>query len=148
MSPNGDDENLPESEGNALPSEAGREASPLSHVTAVSIRWKAPLPPPALLEQYDQVVPGLAQEIAEEARAEASHLREHEDRALKASIRYHAHGQWMALAVVMAIVGLAALALWVDAKWVAGIAVSIVAGLAARFILGTHWQRKEKGQGD
>ena len=148
MSPNGDDENLPEPESNALPSEAGREASPLSHVRPVSIRWEAPLPPPALLEQYDQVVPGLAREIAEEAKAEASYLREHEDRALKVSIRYHARGQWMGFAAVMGIVGLAAFALWMGAEWVAGIAASIVVGTAAVFVLGKLWKRKEKGQGD
>ena len=41
------DENLPDSEGDASAAETGREASPPSRVQAVSIRWEAPLPPPA-----------------------------------------------------------------------------------------------------
>ena len=148
MSPNGDNENLPESEGNEPAAETSHEASSLSRVQTVSIRWEAPLPPPALLEQYDQVVPGLAQEIAKQARVEAGHIREIENNALKASNRYHARGQWMGFIAVMAIVGLAAFALWMGSKLVAGIATSIVTLTAAIFVLGILWKRRDKEQGD
>ena len=148
MFPSGDNENLPDSEGDASAAETGREASSLSHVQAVSIHWEAPLPPPALLEQYNQVVPGLAREIAERAQVEAGHLREHENNALKASIRYRARGQWMGFSAVMAMIGLATFALWMDARWVAGIATSIVVGTASVFVLGTLWKRRDKERED
>ena len=144
MSPSEGDENLPDSEGDAAAAETGREASSLSRVQTVSIRWEAPLPPPALLERYDQVVPGLAQKIAEQAKVEAGHVREHENNTLKASIRYRARGQWMAFSAVMAIIGLAAFALWMDATWVAGIATSIVVGTASVFVLEPLWKRKDR----
>ena len=99
------------------------------------------------LEQYDQVVPGLAREIAERAKVEASHVREREEEALEASIRYHARGQWMGFVAVMAIVGLAAFALWKGSTWVAGIATSIVVGTAAVFVLGTLLKRRDKDHG-
>ena len=148
MSPSGDDENLPDSEGDASAAESGREVSSLSRGRTVSIRWEAPLPPPVLLEQYDQIAPGLAREIAEQAKIEASHLREHESNALKASIRYRARGQWMAFSAMMAVIGLAAFALWMDARWVAGIAVSIAVGTASVFVLEPLRKRKDKDDKD
>lgn len=57
MSPNGDDEKLPDAGTSTSADEIGAEAAALSRIETVSIRWEAPLPPPALLEQYDQVVP-------------------------------------------------------------------------------------------
>lgn len=142
------DENLPDSEGDASAAQTGREASPPSRVQAVSIRWEAPLPPPALLEQYDQIVPGLAREIAEQAKVEAGHLREHENNMLKASIQYRARGRWMAFIAMMAVIGLAAFALQMDARWVAGIAVSIAVGTASVFVLEPLRKRKDKDDKD
>lgn len=147
MSPNKDDESVPGADDKTSPAEIGQDARSLSHVRSVSIHWDAPLPPPALLEQYDQIVPGLAREIAERAKAEASHVREREEEALKASIRYHARGQWMGFVAVIAIVGLAAFALWKGSAWVAGIATSIVVGTAAVFVLGTLWKRRDRDPG-
>ena len=148
MSPNGDDASVPDADGTKPPAETSRQATSLSHVQTVSIRWEAPLPPPTLLEQYDQVVPGLAREIAERAKTEAGHVREREEEALKASIQYHTRGQWMGFVAVMAIVGLAAFALWKGSTWVAGIATSIVVGTAAVFVLGTLWKKRDKDQED
>ena len=112
MSPSEGEENLPDSEGDAAAAETGREASSPSRVQAVSIRWEAPLPPPALLERYDQVVPGLARQIAEQVKIEAGHVQELENNTLKASIRDRTRRQWMAFGGMMAIIGLAAFALW------------------------------------
>jgi uncharacterized membrane protein len=144
MSPNGDDEKLPDAGTSTSADEIGAEAAALSRIETVSIRWEAPLPPPALLEQYDQVVPGLARDIARQAQVEASHVRERDQEALKAAVRYHARGQWMGFIAVLGIIGLAAFALWMGSKWVAGIATSIVVGTAAVFVLGTLRRKGKK----
>ena len=89
----------------------------------------------ALLERYDQVVPGLARQIAEQVKIEAGHVQEHENNTLKASIRDRTRRQWMAFGGMMAIIGLAAFALWMNAPWVAGIAMSILVGTASVFVL-------------
>ena len=47
----------------------------------------------------------------------------------------------------MAIVGLAAFALWKGSTLVAGIATSIVVGTAAVFVLGTLWKKRDKDPG-
>lgn len=107
-------------------------------------RWEASLPPPALLERYDQVVPGLARQIAEQVKIEAGHVQEHENNTLKASIRDRTRRQWMAFGGMMAIIGLAAFGLWMDAIWVAGVATSIVVGTASVFVLESLWKRKDR----
>ena len=70
-------------------------------VETIAVSWEAPLPPPALLEQYDQIVPGLASEIVKRAEVEGSHLRNLDEAALKAAVDYRARGQWMGFAAVV-----------------------------------------------
>lgn len=103
---------------------------------ALVVTWEGPLPPPGLLEQYDQVVPGLAKQIAEQARVEVDHVRRLETSALNASISDRVRRQWIACTVVFAILAVSAFALAVNAFWVAGIALSIVTGAAATFMSG------------
>ena len=54
----------------------------------------------------------------------------------------------MAFGAMMAVIGLAAFALWMDARWVAGIAVSIAVGTASVFVLEPLRKRKDKDQDD
>ena len=107
-----------------------------SRVETIAVRWEAPLPPPALLEQYDHIVPGLASEIVKRAEEEGRHLRKLDQEALKAAVDYRTRGQWMGLAVFVGILGVSALALVQSANWVAGAALTIVTGAAALFVLG------------
>jgi uncharacterized membrane protein len=53
---------------------------------AILEAWSGPLPPPAILREYEDIVPGGAQAIMEEFRAEAAHRRQFENRALRAAI--------------------------------------------------------------
>ena len=124
--------------------------TPVVHIeeTTTVVRWEAPLPPPALLEQYDQVVPGLASQITKQARASESHIHELEKRALTATIEYSTRGQWMGFIALLAILGVSAIAIAMGAWWVAGIALSVVTGTAAVFVLGTLRKRDEKRQGE
>jgi uncharacterized membrane protein len=48
-------------------------------------RFAGPLPPPALLEEYDQVVPGLAERIVVMAEGEGDHRRRIESRLIRLS---------------------------------------------------------------
>ena len=100
------------------------------------VTWEGPLPPPALLEQYDEVVPGLAKQIADQARIEAEHVRDMDKAALNAGIADRIRRQLIACAVVLTIVAVSAFALTMNAFWVAGIALSIVTGAAAVFMSG------------
>ncbi len=116
--------------------------------TTTTVHWEAPLPPPALLEQYDQVVPGLARQIVEQAQGSESHIHDLKKNALTAAIEYSTRGQWMGFIALLAILGVSAFAIAMGAWWVAGIALSVVTGTAAVFVLGTLRKRDEKRQGE
>ena len=64
---------------------------------ALVVTWEGPLPPPGLLEQFDQVVPGLAKQIAEQARVEADHVRRLETAVLNTSISDRVRRQWIGM---------------------------------------------------
>lgn len=115
-------------------------AASVSAVTTSVIHWEGPLPPPALLEQYDRIVPGLARQITEEAKAEASHLRERDEVALNAAIRDRSRRQWMGFWVAAGFLLIALLALLSGDKVTPGIALSSIAAAAAAFI----WERRRR----
>ena len=93
-------------------------------------------------------MPGLASEITKQARASESHVHELEKKALTATIKYSTRGQWMGFIALLAILGISAFAIEKGAWWVAGIALSVVTGTAAVFVLGTLRKRDEKRQGE
>lgn len=55
------------------------------HIT--SARWQGPLPPPAALQQFDQILDGGAERIFKMAEAEQKHRIESEREALFANIK-------------------------------------------------------------
>ena len=157
MAPDDSDDKSPSSDGiarkeedTATPADGATGETSVVHIeeTATAVRWEAPLPPPALLEEYDRVVPGLAKQIVEQARDSGSHIREIEKNALTAAVEYGARGQWMGFAALLAILGISALAIMKDYPWVAGIALSIITGTAAVFVLRTLKKRDGKRQGE
>ena len=140
----------PKEEDTATPADGATGETPVVHIeeTTTVVRWEAPLPPPAVLDQYDQIEPGLASRIVEQARASADHVHECEKKALTTASEYGARGQWMGFVALLAILGVSAFAIAEGAWWVAGIALSIVTGTAAVFVLGTLKKRDGKRQGE
>jgi hypothetical protein len=53
--------------------EAARQNAPLT--IAIASAHSGPLPPPAMLREYSEAIPGLGNTIVEEFRAETSHRR-------------------------------------------------------------------------
>ncbi|MHB8172921.1 MAG: DUF2335 domain-containing protein [Nitrospirota bacterium] len=75
--------------------------------------FSGPLPPPALLEHYNQVQPGFAERIVMMAEEEANHRRACERKALEADIELNGkdfserqRGQFLAFGIVLIIGGL------------------------------------------
>lgn len=100
---------------------------------AVSLSHSGPLPLPAMLAEYEQIVPGLAADIAGQFKSEAEHRRdmERQDRDI---LR---RGQLFGFASVLAALGVAAIALILGHPAVAGvIGGSTVVGVAGVFVIG------------
>jgi len=99
----------------AQPTESNSDSpsrSPESEFTAISLQIQGPLPSPAVLADFDRVLPGLAREIVDRSELEMKHRHEIEGRSLEAKIadrraerRFRAFGQWMAFTLALSFGG-------------------------------------------
>ena len=99
----------------------------------VSATWNGPLPPPALLEEFERVVPGGAERIFAQFENEAKHRRGLEEQNARFVIRDRHFGQALAGIYALGAFGLTAFAIDRGADWVASIlgGGTIVSGVIA-----------------
>lgn len=106
--------------------------------------FAGPLPPPAVLQEYDQVLPGLAERIVTLAEKQSAHRQALEKGVVEANIRNEARGQHYGL-IIGLVIGVGALVL--IGLGHSGIGLSIViaelAAFVGVFIYGKRQQRKE-----
>ena len=95
--------------------------------------WSAPLPPPEILNGYNQVRPGLAEDIIQEFRSESAHRRKLEQDQAALVRREISFGFGASLIYSVALMGVAAYAIHQNLQIVSGIigAGGIVNGVAA-----------------
>ena len=86
-----------------------------SSKTVVAASFSGPIPPPALLQQYDDVFPGAAERIVAMAEREAAHRHNLEERIVQAQINEGSKhfsearcGQICALTITLASLGVGA----------------------------------------
>jgi uncharacterized membrane protein len=96
-----------------------------------------PLPPPPVLDGYEQVVPGLAREIADQWKAETAHrhatidgLRQTDRDAMLAYYKGERRGQYLATVLFAGIIGVAVLAIFRESQ-VIGISAIVTGGTSA-----------------
>lgn len=107
-------------------------------------RFSGPLPPPEILEQYDLVVPGMAQQLIEAFTQQGEHRRRLEDKAVTAQLRRADRGQWMAFVLALIAISLGGVAI-VLGREVGGL-VAVVAALVSLvtvFLKGREQQSKD-----
>ena len=73
------------------------DSARLAYVQSISFR--GPLPPPALLKDYDKVKPGLADTIVDMAQSEQEHRHNWESSSLKAQQDDRRLGLWLGFSV-------------------------------------------------
>ena len=76
-----------------------------ANTSIVAAEWSGPLPPPAALAQFDQIIPGGADRILKMVEQEQDHRMAHEGQILKATVADVKRGQLLG-----ATFGIAALA--------------------------------------
>ena len=100
--------------------------------------WSGPLPPPTLLAEYNDAVPGGAERILSMAERQTSHRMEMEVRTAKYDHRLAHAGQWIGLTVVLAVLVLAGYMVYLGATTAAVAVIGIdLVGLAAVFVYGS-----------
>lgn len=108
---------------------------------AISQQYSGPIPPPAMLDQYDRIHPGLAEELVKFAKDEQLHRQGLETMAVSGEISKDKRGQNYALIICLAVLAVGTVAIITDAPVVGGLlSGSTLTGLAYIFITG----RKQK----
>lgn len=104
--------------------------------------WQGPLPPPAILEQFRQLVPDAPDRIFKAWETESEHRRSFEMTALQGNIRTVRYGQFSAAAFALAAMGVTCFCVWIDQPWVAG----IVGGTTVVSVVGAFLYQRLKGE--
>ena len=128
-------------------------------VEIVSAYWEGPLPPPAALGQYDDILPGSAERIMRMAEAQAEHRIEQEQHssqqedvrvqtertAVIGDSRRAYIGLIFGFILSLLIISLGAYSIIWGNPWVGVAAIGInIAGLAGVFVYGTNSRRRER----
>jgi uncharacterized membrane protein len=80
--------------------------APIERTQYLQITYEAPLPPPRMLEQYEHVLPGVADRLVKRMEAQSEHRHGLENRKIEADIKSEKRGQIFAFILAgLAIVG-------------------------------------------
>lgn len=99
-----DPESLPEQIAEILDPEVLRDPEARETVTRVIAAFEAvrgPLPPPSMLREYEEIVPGISHRMFRQVELQSEHRRGLENRHLDASIRRSSRGQHFALFIAV-----------------------------------------------
>lgn len=112
-----------------------------------TMRFAGPLPPPEILQQYNEILPGAAERVFSLTEKQAAHRMNLENSIVQAQIRESSRGQTFALIIAVLGLGSAAFLGFHDKTTIASIfAGSTVLGLVTAFILGKKSQQKITGE--
>lgn len=117
----------------------------VSHSTTTA--FSGPIPPPSILKEYDEVVPGAAARILEMAEAQGRHRIDLESRVVKSDIWKSYFGLVFAFVVSISFLACGTWLVYTDHDWAgATIATASLVGLAGTFIYGTRARRAERAE--
>jgi uncharacterized membrane protein len=113
-------------------SQNGKQVAHIQQAT-----FSGPMPPPALLEGYERIVPGAAERILAMAESDTKHQQEIEFAALRAAASEIKRGQIFGFVIGLTALGASIVALALGSPAVAGvIGGTTVVGLVSVFIIG------------
>jgi len=109
------------------------------------VHYSGPIPPPDMLQQYDEIYPGLSKQIVDNAFSETTHRQGLEKDVVPHELSRLKRGQWFGF--VIAILGIAA-AVYLGAIGQTTVAAvlggSTVLGLVTVFVIGKKWKQKQQ----
>jgi uncharacterized membrane protein len=125
------------------PANAGRPAQGLQ-LQSVQQSFSGPLPPPAALERYNDIVPGAANRIIVMAEGQHAHRQALELRVVSANIAAQKLGVVLGFIVAMTAI-LGGIYLVATGKQASGLAaiIAALAALVGTFVYGRQSQRKD-----
>jgi uncharacterized membrane protein len=116
-----------------------------SLLVSQSAQFSGPIPPPAVLEKYNEIIPNGAERIMAMAENQSAHREWLEKRVIDGDVASRTRGSWFAFILsLVAIVG--GVYLIAQGKSASGLTTIIasLASLAAVFFYSKHEQSKER----
>lgn len=107
-------------------------------------QFSGPLPPPELLERYEQLIPGAAARLLAMAEQQAAHRQAIERVVITTRAKREGRGQWIAAGLALVVL-LGAMGLIAIGKNLEGLVAVLaeIAALAGVFVYGRRRQEKE-----
>lgn len=109
---------------------------------SISTEFRGPLPPPQILQGYEEIMPGLTEKIVEQWQAETAHrhktvdyANETDRLALNAFVESERRGQYIGLGGLALVVAVAIVAMATGETEIGGLALLLGAGPAAVWAL-------------
>lgn len=106
-----------------------------------------PLPPPSMLQGYNEVVPGAANRIIQMAESEAGNRRQYREKRLEIANGASKRAQWFAFIISMTVIIGSLILIGMDKK-AGGISaiIATLVSLVATFLGGQYFQEKSAGK--
>lgn len=99
--------------------------------------YSGPLPPPEVMQSYDEILPGGAERLFAMAENEQKFRHSTQDMAIRGTISRDKRGQWMGFAITMVILGIASVFAYRGNTIFAGTLIGLdLIGLATVFVIG------------
>jgi uncharacterized membrane protein len=107
--------------------------------------FSGPLPPPQVLAEYNQTVPGAAERLISMAEDQSKHRIEMESKALDAEIKRANVGLWLGAGICLAFLAVSGVLIF-SGHDIAGASLggASLASIAGIFVIGTSAQRAER----
>ena len=120
----------------------------VSLIRSEIVAFRGPLPPPEVLQRYEEICPGSAQMIMRNFDEQGQHRRKIEERVITDKGAAAKRGQWMGFVVVLTAIAVGAVFIW-NGKPTEGLAtiITAVGGIASVFVVGRafeYFERKRK----
>lgn len=107
--------------------------------------FSGPLPPPEVLRQYDELIPGFSRTLLDNWRDQSEHRMGLEKAVVESNIRQARHGLYAGIVVSLAGLSASVALGWAGAEIAAGVVGgSTLASLAGAFLYGTRARTRER----
>lgn len=112
-----------------------------AEMTSGRFQWAGP--PPAVLRGYDELVPGSAKQLIDQAMEQGRHRQELERKTVLGASRRATVGQWQAFIIALVVMSFAFVAILYGHEAAGATIGSVdIVGLVSVFIVGSRQQKK------
>lgn len=133
------------SQGNSPQVNKNHQNNHVAQVKAYS--FQGPLPPPQILHQYDEIIPGAAERIICAFEKQVQHRQDLEKNVITSDIRQAYLGSLLGFIIALSAIGSGTFLAYIG-RPTEGIAaiISALAGIIGVFVVGSYQRRKEREQ--